>query len=61
MLCTMCMHGINVKKMRTCQACGERCCPHTIWTRGPIAICHRCQSRERDLYDGVNAEPKEEV
>lgn len=35
MLCTMCMHGINVKRMWKCK-CGERHCPH-------IHTCDKCK------------------
>ena len=49
-LCTMCMHGINVKKMWECRGCGKRLCPHLV-SRTKIeadgkktAVCLTCLS-----------------
>ncbi len=48
-LCTMCMHGVNVKKMWECRSCGKRFCRHLVSrTREEgekkTAVCFTCLS-----------------
>jgi hypothetical protein len=49
MLCTMCMHGINVKRMWYCK-CGARHCPH-------MHMCDQCGLTRRSGEKPIE-EPK---
>ena len=55
-LCTMCMHGINIKKMWRCRKCNSLFCSHLChhkmieinktYPEAGTAICHLCLKKE---------------
>lgn len=49
MLCTLCIHGVNVNRLWTC-ACGERHCRH-------IDVCPKCGVTKKAMEE--KQDPKE--
>ena len=50
MLCTMCMHGIDAKRVFVCVRCGAKCCRHTISNNSPPVwpVCYACRDEENE-------------
>jgi hypothetical protein len=48
-LCTMCMHGVNVKNLWECRECGRKVCSHlcSFKEADRTATCHRCLSNKK--------------
>jgi hypothetical protein len=48
MLCTMCMHGVDRRKLFICMRCGETCCKHMLaGGYNPLVwpICNDCHKK----------------